>query len=173
MSRVRLAELMVKRTSLAAESKIIRKQEIKWRDRARRAKETRKNNPEFAEIAKWTRLSLYLHRVLVVGPATRYAHVANAFLRGKPYFDVEQKVYANRLNGVSGYSFIKRIAENAHRFSDNSKSLEQVTRDVIMWLTDHPGWEAMRGAYSPEDVKKYGDLWADHSFVQTVNKGSL
>lgn len=67
-------ELKIKRLSLADEARRIRSEE-------HRARSKRKT-----EMV----LSLHLHRVLVVRPAARAAHLAHAFLRGYPYSRVER-----------------------------------------------------------------------------------
>ena len=67
--------LKVKVKSLAAESKIIRLEEIKAKQRQR---------PEL-------RSELYLHRILAVRPEARASHLAYGFLRGVSYRAIEKE----------------------------------------------------------------------------------
>lgn len=69
----RTAELRVKRKSLAAESKIIRFEIRRQKQRGCREAVT----------------SLHYHRVEVVRPIAREAHLAACFLRGTPYAKCE------------------------------------------------------------------------------------
>lgn len=69
--------LKVKICSLAAESKIIRREEIKAKRR------------KLGGVGA----SLHDHRIFAVRPETRAANLAYGFLRGRPYLRVENKTY--------------------------------------------------------------------------------
>lgn len=66
--------LKIKLKSLAAEARIIRRQELKTRG-------ARHND---------TREALHLHRIHVVRAAARHTHLAYGFIRGKSYEQLER-----------------------------------------------------------------------------------
>lgn len=92
-------ELKVKIKSLAAESKFIRKEELKARNCARwLAKDPGKHNTPGRDRFMKTRESLYGHRTGGVRHAARSTQLAYAFLRGKTYLATERCKQGNRPN---------------------------------------------------------------------------
>lgn len=95
---MRLPQLKVKIKSLSAEARIIRHQEYKQRDSARRIKFTGKKKVDAQreiEQASLRRLNeeLHLHRVGNVREESRHSQLAYGFLRGKPYKAIENFSY--------------------------------------------------------------------------------
>jgi hypothetical protein len=80
-------ELKIKAKSLAAESRMIREEEIKLKRRARWHRENQQHEKavEFDRIRK----SLYEHRTEDVRFETRATNIARAFLSGKTRAEVE------------------------------------------------------------------------------------
>ena len=76
---MKLTELKVKRKSLAEEARIIRREERALIKAGKGATSKRE--------------SLYLHRVLKVRSASRYAHLAHAWGTGRLYKQVEQSTH--------------------------------------------------------------------------------
>lgn len=71
--------LKIKIMSLAAEAKIIRREEKKW--------------PKPREGKGLMRMDLYFHRVGIVRTEARSAQLAYGYLRGRPYRRMEAKCY--------------------------------------------------------------------------------
>lgn len=111
--------LAVKRQNLADESRDIRARELKWRARARTAREKQKNSNE----SLVTLYGLRNHRVHVVRPEARAAHLARGFLRGVSYKRIENAALSSpdmhRVFGIAwafrgdirGGAFRKRFKE--------------------------------------------------------------
>lgn len=81
-------ELKIKAKSLAAESQMIRQEELKLKRSAQWNREHQ--NTAEAEQFNRTRQSLYEHRTWDVRRESRATNIARAFLAGKPYSMVEQ-----------------------------------------------------------------------------------
>jgi len=79
------AKIRVKLKSLACEAKIIRKDEIKAKRIAQKLAKKRGMSVEDSIV----RQSLYLHRIHVLRPEARAAHLAYAFMRNKSYASTE------------------------------------------------------------------------------------
>lgn len=79
-------ELKIKAKSLAVESKIIRKEELKLKQQIAWTAKHQGNTGSLP----YTRNSLYRHRKDVVGVEARATELARAFLRGVPYKSVER-----------------------------------------------------------------------------------
>lgn len=84
--------LKIKILSLAAEARIIRHQEVRARNDARRI--TKKRGPGHSDVRNEIRQSLYLHRINVVRRECRTANLAYGFLRGTPYIAMERKAHS-------------------------------------------------------------------------------
>lgn len=164
----RLSFLKIKRKTLAYESQSIRKMELKWKDKARKAAERQKT--ELKEIADGTRVSLFLHRTLMVRTEARLSHLAQAFLRGIPYEVVEQKIwYRNFYGGFP--TFLNKLSVLIYRFSDKTKPLSQIEKDVGHWIEQHPGYiEYILNQGNGENIKKYGDAWEHISGTRKEKK---
>lgn len=80
-------KLKIKSKSLAAEARIIRKEELKLRGMARSVDP---NGGYWHPNAGDKRSSLHLHRTVAVRRTARATHLARAFLMGTPYKDVER-----------------------------------------------------------------------------------
>jgi hypothetical protein len=78
--------LKIKLKSLAAEARIIRKEEIKLRNRARQRRA--KGKP--VDVAA-TLDALHEHRIMAVRRESRLTHLAYGFLRGRSYTAMERK----------------------------------------------------------------------------------
>jgi hypothetical protein len=79
--------LKVKAKSLAAEARIIRREERKRSAFVRYAQRTNHSNPA---KARGEQVRLHLHRVGVVRSAARETHIARGFISGKPYSQIEK-----------------------------------------------------------------------------------
>ena len=86
-------ELKIKAKSLGAEARIIRQEEVKLRDRARKLRAAQKH--EQAKKLDRARHSLYEHRTWDVRRETRATNLARAFIKGMPYRKVEPKTNPN------------------------------------------------------------------------------
>lgn len=102
----RLVELKIKRMTLTAESRLIRAEEQRWLRRGRQAKNYN-YDPEPA-YGQYNRLRS--HRALVVREYARVLHLAHAYLKGRPYNQVESHATYTRL--LERAQFMLVLAEN-------------------------------------------------------------
>ena len=117
--------LKIKIMSLAAEARIIRREEHKW--------------PTVGPSGVLsTRDGLRLHRVGPVRDAARHAQLAYAFLRGRPYASVEAP-------NSEPFSFFQ-VAGNVARFDEN---WSRYRRDPKLAVADVEAWFAASQA-TPE-----------------------
>lgn len=115
-------ELKIKILTLTAEARIIKRQEKRWRKRP-------------------LNQSLHNHRVHVVRPAARAAHLAYGFLRGRPYAIMEQIVYkdvdwdAVEKNALTHGIFDKLDAETGKRIyvGDYAVSPQELKQRFARW----------------------------------------
>lgn len=109
-------ELKVKACSLAAEAVIIRRLERRLaKSRTRAQHKLRENNKEneFKDHWGFRISSLHHHRVTVVRRSARRTHLVRAFLSGRPYLEVENKVLErNQLDADDS----KVIIDMAYRY---------------------------------------------------------
>ncbi len=110
----RLTHLKINLCSLAAESRLIRAEELRLVRRAREAPEER------AEQIGWLRESLCEHRRGHVRSETRHRHLAYGFLRRVPYESMEASCRAE-----PEWSRVKRIAE---KFNGGESPVELTER---------------------------------------------
>lgn len=149
--------LKVKHTSLADEATRIRKEENKLRKMTKWAKD--KQDDTLSETCLQGRLELYHHRKSVVGLEARAAHIALAFLKGKPYWVVESKVRPdkyllqkmNNTQKVYPYHYYDnttwfRVVELVQKYESvrayHNKSTRrlfaEVQQEVHAWRDQHP-----------------------------------
>ncbi len=157
----RLTALKVKRSVLANESRYIRTQELKWKLKARKARD--RQNAAYHEISEGIRNSLFSHRKNIVRPEARMAHIANGYLRGLPYFAIEQKAWVKNFNHYTPDAFWNKLAEMVYRFSDKTRTQLQIKADLFAWRNEHPGYENYRnwknGGEGVISTRTYGDVW--------------
>lgn len=119
--------LKIKIKSLAAESRIIRFEELRLKGR-RRAVADRQGDAGLVQGMGIELDGLYLHRVRDVRIEARAAQVAYAFLRCKPYASIERPGSAGLRTGrvadlISKYGYIKR---------------DQAARQLDDWMAGKP-----------------------------------
>lgn len=107
------AELRVKIKSLAAEARMIRREEL------------RLPGPE--------RTSLYLHRICVVRPEARASQLAYGFLRGRAYKTMEAKVRSPDCTGIPW--IMRKVVDLAFRFGPPGETREATASRVRAWMT--------------------------------------
>jgi len=110
MSRTHLE---VKLATLAAEARIIKRKELKAKKWKRRAQDEARK--ERAANAFW---SLRNHRLDVVRPEARAAHLALAFIRGVPYRNVEAFAYDPPNFKKIWHNVVKFAPENKIKLDD-------------------------------------------------------
>jgi hypothetical protein len=123
-----LAYLKIKIVSLAAEATLIRREERKWK--ARRPSKAallsnRRTHPDAEEIF----FGLKDHRRTVVRDEARWAQLAYAFLRGRPYASVERPV---RKVGID----VARVAELAYKYGRRYPGGPTGPQDAKVRITD-------------------------------------
>ena len=118
-------ELKIKAKHLALEPAIIRKEERKLRERARRKEEHSRQAD-----------SLQSHRQHVVSREARATHLARAFIKGIPYEAVEQ----NKPLLQDGYEksyMIGRIVAMSMKYHPNrryDKKAGEWTEEILQWI---------------------------------------
>jgi hypothetical protein len=145
---MKLIELKVKRKSLAAEAKIIRKEERKalssarWElARGRAAGNTTLDPNKWADAARsgyGQFRTLQEHRKVAVRGASRAAHLAHAFLTGRTYKCVERSTKPD--NGPNLYF----VADNIRKFG-NADLRKRPRNEIIGLLID---WRDNGGSVS-------------------------
>lgn len=108
-------ELRIKIKSLAAESKIIRAEELKLK--------------KLGQGNSWQRESIYRHRIGTVRYHSRMALLTYQYLRGIPYAACEKPRAENALSK----SDIKEITAQAKRFGDTSMA-KLTPKDIEKWI---------------------------------------
>ena len=87
--------LKVKSESLAAEARIIRNMERKyrkWKSRAQKKAYRKEGRERTYQGSPKLRESLRRHRIKVVRPEARHTHLAYGFLRGRRYRQIEPRL---------------------------------------------------------------------------------
>lgn len=113
--------LKIKAKSLAEESWIIRKEEIKARNKSRALKAKQKHDA--AEKSSWANMRLHEHRVHTVRPVARRTHLARTFITGKPRKHAE----STPLSTYEVAFFAKDIHKMALKYGlDRTVTVEQV-----------------------------------------------
>lgn len=155
-----LTFLKVKHTSLAAEAKLIRKEEQKVKKQARYFL----HKEEDPENNSWKFYSTFHelrdHRKNVVGVEARAAHIASTYIKGKPYEYCENKLDRSRYHltkvGNKWYKagfnhrydakVWRRVYElvqkyetpQAYRSPLKRRDLTEVIKEVEAWRLQHP-----------------------------------
>lgn len=93
-------ELKIKRLSLGLEARLIRQEEKRMKAKRRLSDLNR----------------LHFHRKGVVRPAARSAHLAHAYLRGRPYATVENPELTRSRPNIGGHDAWPGILENLRKF---------------------------------------------------------
>lgn len=122
--------LKIKQTSLGAEAKLIRKDEIKHRDAFRRTRNEKHDN---------IRSDLYWHRIGVVRVECRATNLVIAFLKGYPFERVERKTYIDQ--ELAGY--IGPLIRIATKYG-NEKDQEKVKNALYNWIYAHPDLQSKK-----------------------------
>lgn len=131
----RLAHLRIKAKSLAAEAKVVRKDEAYYRERNKSRKPhkdregntlTQGNPPRFG-VGRDTWLSLREHRVHVLRPEARATNLARAYLRRRPYKSLEASYHE-----AADWD---RVATLVHRFGAHrpKTKVETIKEALLAW----------------------------------------
>ena len=152
------SHLKVKIFSLSAEMTYIRKQELKWKYRARLArlkqqhlsdpiqKEKAESQLSYAERNFW---SQRWHRDDLKLDA-RIAHLAYGFMRGVPYSAMENICYGP-IKGMGGSEpNWKAIEGTVSRFSTDEDKPQDIMQRFAEWLADAKAWYEK----NPERIKE-------------------
>lgn len=147
------SHLKVKVFSLAAEMSFIRRQELKWKDKARAARQREKinSNPEIKERAAgavtycennfWSQRN---HRDHMKADA-RWSHLAYGFMKGRSYSQMEYICYGDVKGFGSTAPNWGRIEEIVAKFSQDEPELPAIMQkfsewkaDALVWYDDNP-----------------------------------
>lgn len=93
------------------------------------AAEAQINRKEAKKVRGWDRYDLNAHRTGHLRQEARRAHLAYAFLRGKPYKEVEP-IRKTSTKYLDSYGICKELTEKINRFS----SKEVFKSEVAEWL---------------------------------------
>jgi len=119
-------ELKIKAKSLAAESQMIRQEELKLKRSAQWNREHQ--NTVEAEEFNSIRQSLYEHRTWDVRRESRATNIARAYITGKPYHTVEQTTRANAME--MGY-MQGRVQKLVKKYGEGASGEE-----IAAWLAE-------------------------------------
>jgi hypothetical protein len=142
-----MVALKIKRKTLAEETRLIRLEECKWLNETQKAR--LKQKAARAAKCEGTFNNINHHRRYVVRVESRAAHIARAFLVGKPLEAVEQSWYAmsyvqpNTPLQQSYDMFWDKVLRIVYKFGQGmdrikGKTLSEVREDIRMWRDIHP-----------------------------------
>ena len=135
------SHLKVKVVSLSSEMTYIRRQEEKWKERARIARK-KVNNATYAEMNFWT---LREHRTELKVHA-RTAHLAYGFMKGVAYREMEAYCHGWRPGCRTSEPDWTRIAETVERFARGEHdSTQAIMQRFAEWLEAAKEWFAGNG----------------------------
>jgi len=105
---------------------------------------------------------LVYHRKIELRTDSRRLHLADAFIRGIPYFKVEQKVNIGSFSVYKPNKFWEDLAREIWLRCNKrtSLNLEMLNAQVHEWRNQHPGHiitEKKQGSLM--DIKNYGNMW--------------
>ena len=153
-----LTELKIKRKTLAAESRFIRQEEIKFRDKAREYRNFQKKLKAERAVATWD--SLYRHRKNIVRPEARAANIAHAFIKGIPYHCVENKVFLqNYMNETVGDpnrghdKLWERVIDIVCKFTKSDNDM--IRNDIIAWRNRHAAYWSQYYGQTTLELRNY------------------
>lgn len=131
------SHLKVKVVSLAMEMSYIRRQEEKWKTRARKARQN--NRHQFVEFAESNFWSQRHHRTFLKGQA-RSAHLAYGFMRKQSYQNMEQICYGVLKGHGSSEPNWAGIEATVERFSRDERDPQGTMQRFAEWLADAKVW---------------------------------
>lgn len=131
------SHLKVKVFALAAEMTYIRRQEQKWKDRARFARQKQKSNSvEYAEKNFWSQRS---HRSGLKLEA-RNTHLAYGYMKGVPYAKMEHVCYGPLKGWGSSEPNWAAIEAMVERFSKDEDNPQDAMQKFAEWLAEAKTW---------------------------------
>jgi len=131
------SHLKVKVVSLSMEMTYIRKQEQKWKERARMARlKQKEQSVSYAEKNFW---SNRWHRI-DLKDEVRNSHLAYGAMRGVPYSKMETICYAP-LEGYNRYApKWDKITAMVERFATGEPNVQEIMQRYSEWLADAQKW---------------------------------
>lgn len=141
------SHLRVKVHSLSHEMRYIRRQENKWKERAKHARQRAKSHPSAVDEGEARRLayfegnfwSLRNHRTGMKTDA-RNSHLAYGCMRGMPYSRMEQLCYGvYKGHGVKEPQWGK-IEAMVQRFSKDEPNPQEFMQRFAQWLEEAKAW---------------------------------
>lgn len=129
------SHLKVKVFTLSAEMTYIRRQELKWKERARLAR-TKAKGTDHLEANFW---SLRSHRDNLKVEA-RHTHLAYGALRGVSYARMEVMCYGQRKGYGSTEPDWKTIESMVERFSKDDHDPQGTMQRFAEWLAEAEKW---------------------------------
>ncbi len=132
------SHLKVKVVSLAAEMTYIRRQELKWKNKARYARQKQKQEAvKYAEDNFW---SLRHHRSMVLKYQIRTSHLAYGAMKGVPYSKMEPICYGVFKGQGAGEPYWSKIEAEIERFSKDEPNPQEIMQRFAEWLSDAKAW---------------------------------
>jgi hypothetical protein len=142
------SHLKVKVFSLTSEMSYIRRQEEKWKTKARinrqklaqfytlEAREKINQSVMYCESNFW---SQYWHRLDLKYQA-RHAHLAYGCIKGVPYHKMETICYGP-MKGFGGYEpKWEDVSAMVERFSKDEPNQQEINQKAAEWITDAKSW---------------------------------
>lgn len=131
------SHLKVKVFSLSTEMTYIRRQEEKWKNKARNARKKQKDLAvNYCEANFWSQRG---HRDKLKIEA-RTTHLAYGCMRGTPYFSMEKICYGP-LKGHGGYEpYWNNIMDMVERFSKDEPNAQEIMQRAAEWLAEAKVW---------------------------------
>ena len=128
-----LAYLKIKIVSLAAEAKLIRKEEQKWKRRRRYLLRNGHAPTPTLSRAGTVFFGLKDHRKGIVSDEARWAQLAYGFLRGLKYEQIERPVRKKYVNEKRSVELVCKYSGDTERLSNHRET--QIRTLVKEWLS--------------------------------------
>jgi len=120
--------IKIKIMSLAAETRIIRKEEKKFKSKRWNRRTGEWERQTVTETGAAIRLGLYEHRKNDVASEARSALIAYGYLKSYPYSKIEQPLAGNPANP-------NRIAQIVHKYGGNyGAKFNDVLKQIETWM---------------------------------------
>lgn len=121
-------ELKIKAKSLAAESRMIRQEELKLKRQIRWKAERQQPTTELGR----KRQSLYQHRTWDVRRESRATNLARAYIKGVPYRAVEPKTHRNDYETAYMTGRVEKLVK---KYAPQDGGIEKTREGIQEWMS--------------------------------------
>jgi hypothetical protein len=131
------SHLKVKVVSLSAEMTYIRRQEEKWKTKARHARQRQKDNAIAYSMGNFWTLRAHRRDLKV---EARTTHLAYGCMKGIPYSKMEVLCYGKCKGYGSSEPDWQAIEDTVARFSKSEPNMQEIMQRFSEWLSEAKVW---------------------------------